>query len=88
MTEAVTYQGTCAKCQKMVDLVDSNIDPDDARYMTDYYDCSEHEGQDGRCEGSDKSPLNIPALETHWDDDDFLTMGDIDPDEISENDGY
>lgn len=80
-TTNVAVQGICAVCNQIVDLVDYPADPDDAQYITDYYDCADHNGPDGEpCTGSGHSPSSIPELETRWDDDEtILTMGDVDP---------
>jgi hypothetical protein len=86
MTETVVHQGTCPKCGQTVDLFEYD-ELDDARDICEYFLCLEHVGTDGQCEGSGKMPISVPALETRWgDDDDFLTMGDINPEDLPPED--
>lgn len=78
-------EGYCSKCSQVVDLVDYDMDPDDAQHEEDYYACAEHNGVDNQlCEGSGHSPSRMYRGEEE-DNGNYLTMDDIDPDDFPDN---
>jgi hypothetical protein len=79
-------EGYCNECGKTVALVDYDMDPELAQQEEDYFSCAEHIRPNGEiCRGSGHSPRQLVTPDF---DGDFLTVADIDPDELPDDNGW